>query len=48
VIFLEGEASPFPFRRSHAFGRYHEQFVKQDGKRQIARLKLTRQFQEHC
>jgi len=47
VIFPEGTESPFPFRRSHAFGRYYEDFVKGRSGWRISYLRLTRQFQEH-
>lgn len=46
VIFPDGAACPFPFRRSHNFGRYYEDYRKVDGIWKISRLKLIRLWQE--
>lgn len=47
AIFPEGVDCPFPFRRSHNFGRYHEDFRKEADGWKIARLKLVRSLTEH-
>nr|ART35581.1 A49 [uncultured bacterium] len=46
VIFPDGVGCPFPFRRSHNFGRYYEDYRKVDGRWKISRLKLIRLWQE--
>jgi len=46
VIFPAGVASPFPFRRSHNFGRYYEEYRKVEGSWKIARLRLIRLWQD--
>lgn len=46
VIFPDDVPCPFPFRRSHNFGRYAEDYRKEAGAWKIARLKLSRSWRE--
>lgn len=42
VVFPDDVECPFPYRRSHNFGRYYEDFRREADGWKIARLKLVR------